>query len=102
MNRAESLEESLLLQLQRALPLVAHGRPSLLAFLRARRAVARGSPRLTSVGVLRPFDGGDLICRFVIEGRRGDRSFLAPLAELALDRSHPLAREADRRRRQTR
>ncbi len=85
--------------LRRALPVSAHARPALLAFLRARGAIGRGSPRLTVIDI---FDAGQdrgLMCRFTIAGEGEARGFVAPLAQLALERRRAVASDASLRRR---
>jgi hypothetical protein len=89
---------SLVQNLRRALPLSAHPRPPLLAFLRERGLNGRGAPRLI---VLDVFDAGEdrgLMCRFAIAEDREASSFIAPLAQVALARSHPARLRAGRRR----
>ncbi|MDP3552931.1 hypothetical protein [Methylocystis sp.] len=86
--------------LRRALPLAAHARPALLAFLRARGVNGRGAPRLI---VLDVFDAGEdrgLMCRFAIAEDGEASSFIAPLAQVALARRHPAARLRVGRQRQ--
>ncbi len=77
--------------LRRALPVPAHARRALIAFLRARGAIGRGSPRLTVFDV---FDAGaerGLMCRFTIAGETDGAAFVAPLAQLALERRRAVA-----------
>jgi hypothetical protein len=76
----------LLHNLRRALPVSAHARPALLDFMRARSVIGHASPRLTIIDI---FDAGQdrgLMCRFAIAGEAEGRGFVAPLAQLALDR----------------
>jgi hypothetical protein len=89
--------DSLVHSLRDSLPLPARPRPALLAFLRLRGAIGRGAPKLVIVDI---FDTAaqDLMCRFVIEGE-AERSFVAPLAQISLDRRHPLAQRLAARRR---
>lgn len=85
--------------LRRALPVSAHARPSLLDFLRARGAIGRASPRLMVVDI---FDAGEdrgLMCRFTIAGETEGAAFVAPLAQLALDRRRAIVSNAALRRR---
>ncbi len=91
---------SLVQNLRRALPLSAHPRPALLAFLRARGLIGRAAPRLI---VLDIFDAGEdrgLMCRFAIAEDSEASSFIAPLAQVALARRHPAARLRVGRQRQ--
>ena len=89
--------ESLVHSLRDALPLHARPRPALLAFLRARGVNARSAPKLVIVDIL---DAGarNLMCRFMIAGDV-ETSFVAPLAQIAFDRSHPLVQSLAARRR---
>lgn len=85
--------------LRRALPLSAHARPPLIAFLRARGVIGRGAPRLV---ILDAFDAGEasgLMCRFAIAGEVERRAFVTPLAQLALDRCRAAALDSSLRRR---
>ncbi len=85
--------------LRRALPVSAHARPALLAFLRARGAIGRASPRLMIVDI---FDAGEdrgLMCRFTIAGETEEAAFVAPLAQLALDRRRAIVSNVALRRR---
>ncbi len=93
-------QERLVRRLRRALPLSAYPRPALLAFLRTHRATGRGSPRLILVDAFDAGDAGGIMCRFAIAGVNAS-SFIAPIDQLALDRRHPVAREADAHRRQS-
>ncbi len=86
---------SLVQNLRRALPLSAHARPALIAFLRERGVIARGAPRLVILDI---FDAGDVLCRFAIAEDSGASSFIAPLAQVALERRHPARLRAGRRR----
>ncbi len=95
-------QERLVQNLRRTLPLSAHPRPPLLAFLRARGLNGRGAPRLI---VLDVFDAGEdrgLMCRFAIAEDGEASSFIAPLALIALARRHPAARLRAGRERQPR
>lgn len=94
-------DDYLLWRLQCQLPLLARGRPALLALLRSRGVIGNVSSRLKIVGVVQPGQRGDFMCRFVIEGGTNAETFLAPLAQLALDRRYPIARELVRHRLQT-
>jgi hypothetical protein len=93
MNEVSYRESGAIARLRQALPLSAHGRPALLAFLRKRFAYLGGAPRLTVTNV---FYAGDqtLMCQFTIgDATAGQKVFVAPLYNVALDRRHPVARE---------
>ncbi|HEY8125475.1 MAG TPA: hypothetical protein VIF88_08670 [Methylocystis sp.] len=84
--------------LRRALPLSAHPRPALLGFLRERGVIGRGAPRLVVIDI---FDAGaarGVMCRFAIAEDCEAASFIAPLAQLALERRHPARLRVGRRR----
>ncbi len=88
---------SLVQNLRRALPLSAHPKQALFAFLRERGVVTRGAPRLI---VFDAGGAGGLMCRFTIVGETDGAAFIAPLAQVALQRRlHARSRVA--RRRQT-
>jgi hypothetical protein len=89
--------ESLVHSLRDALPLSGRPRPALLAFLRARGAIGRNAPKLLIVDIL---DAGakDVMCRFMIADDDAS-NFVAPLAQIALDRRHPLVQRLAVRRR---
>ncbi len=89
--------ESLVHSLRDALPLSGRPRPALLAFLRARGAIGRNAPKLLIVDIL---DAGakDVMCRFMIADDDAS-NFVAPLAQIALDRRHPLVQRLALRRR---
>jgi hypothetical protein len=86
--------------LRRALPLSAHARPALIAFLRERRVVTRSVPRLIILDVFDAGAAGGLMCRFAIADDNASSSFIAPLAQVALQRRHPAARLRVGRQRQ--
>lgn len=99
MDYEHGKQERLVERVRRALPVSAHARPALLTFLRARSAVGRGSPRLTIIDL---FDAGQdrgLMCRFTIAGEGEVAAFVAPLAQLALERRRAVASDASLRRR---
>ncbi|WP_292534264.1 hypothetical protein [Methylocystis sp.] len=92
-------QQRFVLNLRRVLPVSAHARPPLISFLRARGAFGRRSPRLTVIDV---FDAGEdrgLMCRFTIAGETDGAAFVAPLAQLALERRRAAAPDAALRRR---
>jgi hypothetical protein len=86
--------------LRRALPLSAHPRTTLIGFLRERGVVTRGAPRLVVLDIFDAGAAGGLMCRFAIAENRESASFMAPLAQLALQRRHPAARLRVGRQRQ--
>ncbi len=93
---------SLVQNLRRVLPLSAHPRPPLIAFLRERGLNGRGAPRLI---VLDVFDAGKdrgLMCRFAIAEDSEASSFIAPLTQVAFARRHPAAHLRAGRQRQPR
>lgn len=84
--------------LRRALPLPAHPKEALIAFLRERGVVARGAPRLVILDVFDAGDAGELMCRFAVAEDRDGSSFIAPLAQVALQRRHSARSRVTRRR----
>lgn len=91
---------SLVQNLRRALPLSAHPRPALIGFLRERGVVTRGAPRLIVLDIFDAGAAGGLMCRFAITEDGDAASFIAPLAQVALQRKHPAARLRVGRQRQ--
>lgn len=91
---------SLVDNLRRALPLPAHPKQALTAFLRERGVVARGAQRLIVLDVFDAGDAGGLMCRFAIAEDGEASSFIAPLAQVALERRHPARLRVARRRQQ--
>ncbi len=83
---------SLVQNLRRALPLSAHPRPALISFLRERGVIGRGAPRLVVLDIFDAGAAGGLMCRFAIAEDSEAASFIAPLAQVALQRKHPAAR----------
>ncbi|CCJ07911.1 hypothetical protein [Methylocystis sp. SC2] len=86
--------------LRRALPLSARPKQALMAFLRERGVVTRAAPRLVVLDVFDAADAGGLMCRFAIAEVREASSFIAPLAQVALERRHSARLRAGRRRQQ--
>ncbi|MFZ3182461.1 MAG: hypothetical protein WA156_20165 [Methylocystis silviterrae] len=84
--------------LRRALPLSAHARPALIAFLREHGVIARGATRLVILDIFDAGDAGGVMCRFAIAENSEASSFIAPLAQVALERRHPARLRAGRRR----
>lgn len=95
MRDAWSQEDALIQRLQRALPLGARGRPTLLAFLRARGVIGNVAPRLKVIGIFAGGPQNEFLCRFMVEDGVSAETFIAPLGHLALDRRHPSARKLD-------
>jgi hypothetical protein len=93
---------SLVDNLRRALPLPAHARPALIAFLRERGIVTRGAPRLIVLDVFDAGDVGGLMCRFAVAEDGDGSSFIAPLAQVALQRRRSAARSRAGRQRRAR
>jgi hypothetical protein len=85
-------------QLRRALPLPAHARPALIVFLRERGVVTRGAPRLVILDVFDAGAAGGMMCRFTLAEEAEAASFIAALAQVALERQHPARLRAGRRR----
>jgi len=85
-------------QLRGALPLPAHARPALIVFLRERGVVTRGAPRLVILDVFNAGEVGGLMCRFAVAENSDSSNFIAPLAQVALERRHPARLRAGRRR----
>jgi len=85
--------------LRRALPLSGHPRPALIAFLRERGLNGRGAPRLIVLDVFDAGDAGGLMCRFAVAEDGGGASFIAPLAQVALQRRRPVRSRVARQRR---
>lgn len=86
-------------RLRRALPLSAHPRPALIAFLRERGVVGRGAPRLVILDVFDAGDAGGLLCRFAVAEDGDGSSFIAPFAQVALQRKHSARLRVARQRR---
>ena len=68
MNRVGSHEQQLAFRLQRELPLSAHCKPRLLAFLRRHLLIDQTSPRLTVMNVFHTGDGEGLMCGVIVSG----------------------------------
>lgn len=87
-------QDDVIERLQRALPLAAHGKPELLAFLRTRKLTVNKSPRLKVLSIFQLGRRGDLVCRIVIDDGVGDQMFFAPLTVLIFDHGNPAALSA--------
>ncbi len=92
MNFDHGRQERLVQNLRRALPLSAHPRPPLLAFLRSRGLIGRAAPRLVVLDIFDAGAAGGPMCRFAIAEDGEAASFIAPLAQVALQRRHPATR----------
>jgi hypothetical protein len=94
MSRGARQEEQLECRLRRMLPLPAHGKPPLLAFLRNHAPIERGALRLTVTNVFRSGDGTGLMCQFVVSGAaETSHIYVAPITQIAFDRRHPISQE---------
>lgn len=80
--------------LRRSLPASAHAKQPLLGYLQSTQIIGSTSPSLRIVNVFPNDHGENIMCQFTIEGDARTRIFVAPLTHLALNRSHPAAREA--------
>jgi|GEM_PF-1472066 hypothetical protein len=102
MSCTERQEEQFISRLQRMLPLTAHGRPPLLAFLRKNMSIERTSPRLTVTNVFYAGEQRGLMCHFVVsDATEMKKVFVAPIEQLAFERRQPITQEipAHRKRR---
>ena len=90
--------QRLVQNLRRALPASAHPRGALLDFLRERGVVTRGAPRLVILDVFDAGTASGMMCRFAIAEDGEAASFIAPLAQVALERRHPARLRVARRR----
>ena len=81
-------------RLRRSLRAPAHARQPLLGYLRSKRVIGSTSPTFRIVSVFLDGYNGNSMCQFAIEGDARTRVFVAPLTQLALNRTHPAAREA--------
>lgn len=80
--------------LRRSLPASAHARQPLLGYLQSRQIIGSTSPTLRIVNVFHNSHSKNIMCQFTIEGDASRRTFVAPLTQIALNRTHPAAREA--------
>ena len=88
--RARELVE----KLRRALPLTAHGRPSLTATLSRNFYCANLMPRVTVTDVFYAGEKSGLMCRVDVHGLAGEPVVVvAPVTQLAFNRRHPVARD---------
>lgn len=94
MSLAGNAPDSILLRLKRSLPLEAHGRPPLLAFLRQHLKDQGFAPHLKVTNIFHTGDGGVLLCQFVLNDSGVVKGpYVAPLEHLTFGRTHPIARE---------
>ena len=81
-------------KLRRALPLTAHGRPSLTAALRQRLPGAIVMPRVTVTDVFYGGEKDGLMCRVHVQGAIDEPLVVvAPITQLAFNRWHPIAHD---------
>jgi len=86
--------EQLVQKLRRALPLTAHGRPSLTAVLGRSLACANLMPRVTVTDVFYAGEENGLMCRVDVHGVTDEPVVVvAPVTQLAFNRRHPVARD---------
>ncbi|MFZ3179137.1 MAG: hypothetical protein WBO09_10805 [Methylocystis silviterrae] len=94
MIESENAAHPWLNRLRRSLPASAHARQPLLGYLQSRQIIGSTSPTLRILNVFFNCRDEKIMCQFTIEGYTSTRVFVAPLAQLALNRRHPAAREA--------
>ncbi|MGD9545793.1 MAG: hypothetical protein AB7F41_09755 [Methylocystis sp.] len=80
-------------RLRRSLPASAHARQPLLGYLQSRQIIGSTSPTLRIVNVFHNGHSENIMCQFTIEGDASTRTFVAPLTQIALKRTHPAARD---------
>jgi len=84
----------LLQKLRRALPLVAHGCPSLMTMLGRNLCGANLMPPVTVTDVFYAGEENSLMCRVAVNGKIAEPVvILAPVSQLAFNRRHPIARD---------
>jgi len=94
MISCELRAEQLVQKLRRALPLAAHGRPPLMLALRQRLPGAILMPRVTITDAFYAGEKNVLMCRIDLHGEIDEPVVvLAPITQLAFNRSHPIARD---------
>lgn len=81
-------------RLRSGLPASAHARQPLLSYLQSKQIIGSTSPILRIINAFPSDHGKNIMCQFMIEGDASSRVFVAPLSQIALDRRHPVAREA--------
>ena len=92
MTSTDLRAELLVQKLRRALPLTAHGRPSLTAALR--RLGASLAPRVTVTDVFYRGEKDGLMCRVDVGEESGAPIVVvAPITKLAFNRRHPIAHD---------
>jgi hypothetical protein len=93
-SHVESDKDRFLWRLQCQLPLSAHGRPALTAFLRNRIANIKFAPHLKVTNVFHSGAAGGLMYPFLVEDSAAEKYlFVAPVEQLAFDRRYPNSRE---------
>jgi hypothetical protein len=93
MTSSDLRAEHLVQKLRRALPLTAHGRPSLTAVL-GRSLSSNLMPRVTVTDVFYAGEESGLMCRVDVHGVIDQPVVVvAPVTQLAFNRRHPIARD---------
>jgi hypothetical protein len=93
MTSSDLRAEHLVQKLRRALPLMAHGRPSLTAVL-GRSLSSNLMPRVTVTDVFYAGEENGLMCRIDVQGLADEPMVVvAPVTQLAFNRRHPIARD---------
>ena len=94
MTSTDLRAELLVQKLRRALPLTAHGRPSLTAALRQCLPGPSRVPRVTVIDVFYAGEKDGLMCRVDVQGAIDEPVIVvAPIAQLAFNRGHPIAHD---------
>jgi hypothetical protein len=94
MTSTDLRAEQLMQKLRRALPLTAHGRPSLTAVLGRSRSCVDVMPRVTVTDVFYAGEEKGLMCRLDVQGFADDPVIVvAPVTQLTFNRRHPVARD---------
>jgi hypothetical protein len=94
MTSSDLRAEHLVQKLRRALPLTAHGRPSLAATLSRNLYCANLMPRVTVTDVFYAGEKNGLMCRIDVHGVIDQPVVVvAPVTQLAFNRKHPIARD---------
>ena len=94
MTSSDFRVELLVQKLRRALPLTAHGRPSLTAMLRRRLSCQDVIPRVTVTDIFYAGEKNGLMCRVDVQGFADEPVVVvAPVTQLAFNRKHPITRD---------
>jgi len=94
MTSTDFRAEQLVQKLRRALPLTAHGRPSLTAVLGRSLSSANLMPRVTVTDIFYAGEENGLMCRVDVQGLAEEPVVVvAPVTQLAFNRKHPIARD---------